>query len=74
MRNPYLLDAKYKRWNNQRFAGGKYYLPILSGDGWSRACNRVFQRASEAEAYAIRVRARWLRLYDVATAVKEPSA
>lgn len=66
MRNPYLLDAKYKKWNNPTFAGGKVYMPILSGGGWSRACRRVFKRASEAETYAIRVRDRWMRLYDAA--------
>ena len=72
MINPYLLDAKYKKWNNPRFAGGKMYMPVLSGDGYAKASRRLFKRASEAEAYAIRLRHRWMRLYDAA--VKEPTA
>lgn len=64
MINPYLLDAKYKKWFNPQFAGGKVYMPVLSGGGWAKACRRVFKRASEAEAYSIRVRDRWMRLYD----------
>ena len=66
MRNPYLLDAKYKRWRDPRFFGVKYYLAVISGDGYAKASRRIFKRASEAEAYAIRLRARWMRLYDAA--------
>ena len=72
MRNPYLLDAKYKNWRDPRFIGGKVYLPLIVGDGYAKAARRVFKRASEAEAYAVRLRDRWLRLYDAA--VKEPTA
>ena len=68
MRNPYLLDAKVKRWNNPRFAGGKVYMPMLVGDGFAKPTRRMFKRASEAEAYAIRARARWMRLYDAEVA------
>jgi hypothetical protein len=66
MKNPYLMDAKAKRQNNPRFAGGKYYLALLSGDGYVKHAARIFKRSSEAEEYAIRLRARWMRLYDAA--------
>jgi len=60
------MDAKYKRQNYPQFAGGKYYIAVLAGDGFVKHAARIFKRASEAEAYAIRLRARWMRLYDAA--------
>ena len=77
MRNPYLLDARYKKQYYPQFAGGKYYVALLSGDGYTRLARRIFKRASEAEAYAIRLRGRWMRLYDAAVAAmstREPTA
>ncbi len=72
MTNPYLLDAKYKQWIDPRFMGGKVYLALIVGDGYARAARRIFKRASLAEAYAIRLRDRWLSMYDAK--VKEPTA
>ena len=66
MRNPYLLDARYKKQYHPQFAGGKYYVALLSGDGYVKLARSIFKRASEAEAYAIRLRGRWMRLYDAA--------
>ena len=64
--NPRNLEAKFKRWNNARFAGGNYYLAVVSGAGYAKACRRIFQRASEALEYSQKVLARWARLYDAA--------
>lgn len=64
--NPNNLQAKHKKWLDPRFAGGKFYMPFLSGPGFTRGCRRVFKRASEAEAYGQRVRERWIRLYEAA--------
>jgi hypothetical protein len=66
MINPQLLGTKTKRWNDPRFAGGKYYLAVLAGEGFVKAAHRIFKRASDAEAYAVRLRLRWMRLYDAA--------
>lgn len=66
MRNPYLLDAKWKKWNKPQFAGGKIYLAVLTGEGGAFRARRIFKRASEAEVYAVRLRNRWMRLYDAA--------
>ena len=64
MINPNKITADKKRENNQTFAGGKYYLSVLAGTGYARACRRIWKRASEALGYAERVKARWLRLYE----------
>ena len=75
MTNPHLLKTAVKREHDPRFAGGKYYLPVLHGHGYARAARRLFKRASEAESYASRLRDRWVRLYDAAVAAMlEPTA
>ena len=74
MINPNKLEATRKRWNNPRFAGGKFYLAVLSGGGYAKAARKVFARASDAEGYAERLRQRWIRLYAVAIVrMMEPS-
>lgn len=65
MVNPHLLEAKYKPWQAGRWERKKY-LAILSGNGYTRATRREFVRASDAEFYARRALARWVRLYDAA--------
>lgn len=62
MINPHLLRAGSKRWNNPRFAGGKFYLAVLLPA--ALRARRVFKRASDAETYAERIIVRWRRLYD----------
>jgi len=66
MINPKKLVATTKKWRDVRFAGGKMYMPVLSGNGWARASRRLFKRASEALSYAERIKSRWERLYDAA--------
>jgi len=75
MINPHLLTPDSKRWNNPRFAGGKLYFAVLKGGIIVRA-RRLFKRGAEAEGYASRLKARWIRLYDTAVAAMvnvEPS-
>lgn len=69
MINPRRLTATYKRVNDPRFAGGRYYQPFLH----KRTC-RTFRRASEALAYVERLQARWIRLYDVAMIISREVA
>ena len=72
--NPHLFKPAYKRWKNLRAAGGKMYIPILSGPATFRT-RLVFKRAGDAQAYASRLLARWIRLYNaaiVATAIEQP--
>lgn len=66
MINPHKLVAKVKRWNSPEFAGGKVYLPILSGNGYAKASRKIFKRASEAQEHANKLLERWMRLYDAA--------
>ncbi len=66
MVNPHMLVAGSKRWNDARFAGGKIYYAVLKAGGVILRARRIWKRASEAEAYAGRLKARWERLYDAA--------
>jgi hypothetical protein len=54
--NPNKLEAKHKRWNDPRFAGGKVYLPVLSGAGYANRCRHIFSRATEAQEHAEQIR------------------
>lgn len=63
MVNPRLLTPAYKKILSPHFGGGKFYQPFLG-----KRTRRAFFRASEAEAYAKRCQARWIRLYDAAIA------
>ena len=73
MINPTLLKTRSVKQNHQMFAGGKYYLALLFGPGYTRATRRVFKRASEAEKYANRAKARWERLYKAAISAMMPT-
>jgi hypothetical protein len=64
MINPSKLTPMRKKWFSHQFVGEKFYLAVLSGAGYAKACHRIFKRATEAEAYAVRVQARWVRLYE----------
>lgn len=66
MINPHKLNARHIKQHHPRFAGGKFYLALLSGAGYAKTAARIFKRASEAEEYAVRLRDRWVRLYDAA--------
>lgn len=61
MINPNRFEPKYKKSLSPRFAGGKMYVPFIG-----KPLGRQFRRASEAEAYAKRIHARWCRLYNAA--------
>lgn len=63
MINPNMLKPGVKRWNEPRFAGGKFYIPVLVGDGKVVRARRTFKRNSEAQAYAERLLATWKRVY-----------
>lgn len=76
MTNPHLLTPIYKKQMDPHFAGNKYYLAAFRGAQFFLT-RRKFRRASEAETYASRIHARWIRLYDaaiVAMSVPEPTA
>lgn len=61
--NPKNLRALNKPWNDERFAGGKYYVPVLSGDGHVYQARKTFERASKAQEYAENLLAVWKRVY-----------
>ena len=63
MINPTKLEAKSKKQVDARFAGNKYYLAILVGNGYAQRARRSFKRASEAQAYADRLLKVWRRVY-----------
>jgi len=64
MINPYLLDAFGGRERCKEFAQPRFYVPILQGDGRTILLRARFNRKSEAEKWAIRVRSRLMRVYD----------
>ena len=74
MINPRLLRPAHKRCNQPHFSGGKVYFAILTGGLNPRELRAriIFKRADEAEMYAKRLLARWIRLYDAAIII-EPS-
>lgn len=61
MINPKVLSPTFKKIPSPHFGGGKYYQPFIG-----KRTRLAFKRASEAETYAKRVYARWVRLYDAA--------
>jgi len=73
MIDPNGLRAGYKRWNNPRFAGGKFYIPVLIGSGAILRTRRVFTRASEADAYSKKILGVWKRVYPMWAGALTPS-
>ena len=63
MINPGDLRPTYKKWFEPRFAGGKFYIPVLVGNNQVLRARRTFKRASEAQTYADRLLATWKRVY-----------
>jgi hypothetical protein len=63
--NPKNLVALNKPWNDERFAGGKQYIPVLSGDGHIYRARKVFERRSQAQEYAEKLLAVWKRVYPI---------
>jgi hypothetical protein len=63
MINPKNLKALCKPWNDDNFAGGKQYLPALSGDGQIYRARKVFERRSQAQEYAEKLLQVWRRVY-----------
>jgi hypothetical protein len=59
------LQATYKKQFEPRFAGGKYYIAVLSGNGYAQRARRIFKRASEAQIYADRLLKVWRRVYPI---------
>lgn len=74
MINPKGLTPSYKGWNDPRFAGGKVYIPVLIGGGAVYRPRKVFNRASEAQAYAERLLATWKRVHAIKWLWGEPTA
>lgn len=61
MINPHLISPSYKKFADPRYPGGKLYFAYVG-----RLSRVGYRRASEAEAHAKRLRARWVRLYNAA--------
>jgi hypothetical protein len=61
--NPKNLRALNKPWNEERFASGKFYVPVLIGDGCIYRARKTFERRSQAQAYAEKLLATWKRVY-----------
>ena len=74
--DPKNLRALNKPWNDDSFAGGKYYIPVLSGNGHVYQARKTFERASKAQEYAEKLLAVWKRVYPMALwlGVSEPAS
>ena len=62
MINPHRYEPKYTVRRTSRYAV-REYVPLVGIQ-----TRRFFRRASEAQEYAVKVHARWCRLYDAAIA------
>jgi hypothetical protein len=67
------LDVLAKREDGDGFLN-RYYLPVLSGDGWVRALRTKCKTPRRAVDWGQRVRTRLMLIYDAQTRVKEPTA
>ena len=68
MINPNTLKPNTRRWNDVHFVGGKFYIPVLVGNGGILRTRKTFQRASQAGDYATRVLRCWKRVYPMCVA------
>jgi len=60
--DPRELRTAHKRWDNERFAGGRFYYAVLIGHQVYRA-RQTFRSAFDADVYAHRLKDRWIRLF-----------
>lgn len=66
MINPHLLKPGYSKQISPIMIGGKFYRPRVELGQRAFHCKRIYKRASDAQSYAERLIARWMRLYDAA--------